>query len=75
MYSLQKHGEFTMLHPESYPCHKNSCKVHEWVCESCRFKKLPFSGVREFHEITATSPININSLDYENIHISNFKGA
>ena len=52
---------------------KNSCKAHEWVCESCHFRELPFSGVREFHEITATSPTKINSVDYENIHISNFK--
>ena len=52
---------------------KNSRKAHEWVCESCHFRELPFSGVREFHEITATSPTKINSVDYENIHISNFK--
>ena len=52
---------------------KNSRKTHEWVCESCHFRELPFSGVREFHEITATSPTKINSVDYENIHISNFK--
>ena len=52
---------------------KNSRKAHEWVCESCHFRELPFSGVREFHEITATSPTKINSVNYENIHISNFK--
>ena len=50
---------------------KNSRKAHEWVCESCHFRELPFSGFREFHEITATSPTKINSVDYENIHISN----
>ena len=73
MYSLQKLGSFTLLHPESYLIIKNSRKAHEWVCESCHFRELPFSGVREFHEITATSPTKINSVDYENIHISNFK--
>ena len=50
---------------------KNSRKAHEWVCESCHFRELPFSGVREFHEITAISLTKINSVDYENIHISN----
>ena len=50
---------------------KNSRKAHEWVCESCHFKEPPFSGLREFHEITATK---INSIDYENIHVSNFNG-
>ena len=39
---------------------KNSRKAHEWVCESCHFRELPFSGVRVFHEITATSPTTIN---------------
>ena len=39
---------------------KNSRKAHEWVCESCHFRELPFSGVRIFHEITATSPTTIN---------------
>ena len=52
---------------------KNSRKAREWVCESCHFKELPFSGVREFHEITVTSPTKINSIDYENIHISSIK--
>ena len=73
MYSLQKLGAFTMLHPESNPYHKNSRKAHEWVCESCHLKELPFSGLHEFHEITATSPTAINSVDYENIHILNLK--
>ena len=27
---------------------KNSRKAHEWVCESCHFKELPFSGVVNF---------------------------
>ena len=52
---------------------KNSRKAHDWVCESCHFKELPFSGLREFHEITATSPTTINSVYYENIHILNLK--
>ena len=47
---------------------KNSFKAHEWVCESCHFKELSFSGLREFQEITATSPTTINSVD-----ILNFK--
>ena len=63
MYSLQKLGSFTLLHPESYLIIKNSRKAHEWVCESCHFRELPFSGLREFHEITATSPTRINSVD------------
>ena len=62
-----------MLHSESYLIIKNSRKAHEWVCESCNFKELPFSGLREFHEITATSPTRINSIDCENIHILNLK--
>ena len=62
-----------MLHSESYLIIKNSRKAHEWVCESCHFKELPFSGLREFHEITATSPTRINSIDCENIHILNLK--
>ena len=52
---------------------KSSRIAHEWVCESCHFKELPFSGLHEFHEITATSPTTINSVDYENIHILNLK--
>ena len=28
---------------------KNSRKAHEWVCESCHFRELPFSELREFH--------------------------
>ena len=52
---------------------KNSGQAHEWVCESCHFKELPFSGLREFQEITITSPATVNSLKYENIHILNFK--
>ena len=52
---------------------KNSGKAHEWVCESCHFKELPFSGLREFQEITVTSPTAINSVVYENILILNFK--
>ena len=36
-------------------------------------EELPFSGVSELHEITATSPRKINSADYENIHSLNFK--
>ena len=44
---------------------ENSRKAHEWVC--------PFSGLREFHEITATSPTTITSVDYENIHILNLE--
>ena len=52
---------------------KNSLKAHKWVCESCHFNELHFSGLREFHEITALSPTTINSADYENIHILNLK--
>ena len=52
---------------------KKSRKAYQWVCESCHFKELPFSGVREFHGITGTSPTKINGVDYENIHVSNFK--
>ena len=48
-------------------------KVCERVCESCHFKELLFSGLREFQEITATSTTTINSVEYENIHILNFK--
>ena len=51
---------------------KNSRKAHELVCESCHFKELPFSGLREFQQITATLPTTINSVEYENIHILNF---
>ena len=47
---------------------KNSWKAHEWVCESCHLKELSLSGLREFQEITATSPRTINSVD-----ILNFK--
>ena len=47
---------------------KDSCKAHEWVCESCHLKELFFSGLREFQEITATSPKTINTID-----ILNFK--
>ena len=46
---------------------------HEWVYESCHFKELHFSWLREFHEITATSPTKINNVDCENFHISNFQ--
>ena len=28
---------------------KSSRKAHEWVCESCHFRELPFSELREFH--------------------------
>ena len=52
---------------------KNSRKAHEWVCESCHFKELPFSGLREIQEITVTSPTTSNSIGYEKIHILNFK--
>ena len=52
---------------------KNSRKARKWACESCHFKELTFSGLREFHEITAASPTKINGVDYENIHILNFK--
>ena len=52
---------------------KNSRKAHEWVCEICHFKELPFSGIREFHEIIGTSPASINSVDYENIYILNLR--
>ena len=52
---------------------KNSRKAHDRVCESCHFKELPFSGLRELQEITVTSPTTIDSVEYENIHILNFK--
>ena len=52
---------------------KNSRKTHKWVYESFHFKELPFSGLLEFLEITATSPTTTNSADYENIHILNLK--
>ena len=51
---------------------KDFCKAHEWVCENCHFKELPYLGLREFQEITVTSP-TIDSVEYENIHILNFK--
>ena len=72
MYSLQKLGTFTMLHPESYPYHKKSCEARKCVRESCYFKELPLSGLREFQEITVTSPTTFDSVEYENIHILNF---
>ena len=53
-----------MLHPETYLIIKNSRKAHEWVCENCHFKELSFSGLREFQEITVTSPpTTINSVE------------
>ena len=52
---------------------KNCLEAHEWVCESFHFKELPFSGLLEFQEIIATSLTTINSVEYENIHILNFK--
>ena len=54
---------------------KTPRKAHEWVCESCLFKELSFSGLREFHEITATSLTTINSVDYKNIYISNLENT
>ena len=45
---------------------KSSWKAHEWICESCHLKELSFSGLREFQEITATSPTTINSVDILN---------
>ena len=71
VYSLQRLGAFTILHPEAILI-KNSPKAHKWVCENCHFKELPFSGLREFPEVTVTSPTTINSVEYENIHVLNF---
>ena len=57
-------------------CHFNplSASFTKWSNIRKQFvgKELPFSGLHEFHKITATST-TINSVDYENIHISNFK--
>ena len=66
VYSLQRLGAFTMLHLEAI------LKAHEWVCGNCHFKELPFSRLREFPEVTVTSPTTINSVEYENIHVLNF---
>ena len=52
---------------------KNSLKVHEWVCENCHFKEVPFPGLHEFQEITVISPTAIGNVEYEKIHILNFK--
>ena len=66
VYSLQRLGAFTILHPEAILI-KNSPPAHKWVCENCHFKELPFSGLREFPEVTVTSPTTINSVEYENM--------
>ena len=52
---------------------KNCRKAHKLVCENCHFKELPFSGLREFQEITVISTTTIDSVESENIHIFNFK--
>ena len=51
---------------------KNSSKAHEWVCENCYFKELPFSRMREFQEITVTFPATDDIIECENINISSF---
>ena len=51
---------------------KNSRKAHGWVCENCYFKELPFSRMRQFQEITVTSPPTDDSIECENITISSF---
>ena len=70
VYSLKELGKFAILHPESYPCHnklsKSSWKgIWVWV--------YSFSGLLEFQEITVTLPTTIDSTEYDNIHILNFK--
>ena len=48
-------------------------RAHEGVSENCHFKELCFSGLREFQEMTVTSPTKIDSLDYENNYMLDFK--
>ena len=48
---------------------KNPRKAHEWVCDNCHFRELPFLGLREVQEITVASPTTIDSVKYENIRI------
>ena len=73
VYSLQKFGEFKMLHSERYPYYKKTLvKLMNGHVKVVISKNFLFSVLREFQGITVTSPRTINSVEYENIHILNF---
>ena len=50
-----------------------SRKGHEWVCQSCHLKELPFSGLCKFQEITLISPTTIDNVEHENTYVLYFK--